>query len=187
MESAQKQLGDAREARDRAEKRWMQIREQEPDYALAGAVSALQKNRDVLQRQADQEALDQPQSSRSKAIEQRIAAIDQDIARQQRMLEERTAHREQAEVQRRTALAELDIAEGRMREVKGDVLYRGDRLRVIDPGIVPERPSSPVLLLNAVGAWFLATLLTLGYLAFRFGSTPRLADLERAEIELGIR
>ena len=47
----------------------------------------------------------------------------------------------------------------RLREARGDAGYRGERLRIIDPGIVPERPSSPNLPLNLVAALLLGLVL----------------------------
>ena len=57
--------------------------------------------------------------------------------------------------------------ETRLREARGDAGYRGERLRVIDPGIVPERPSSPNLPLNVAAALLLGLVLPILYLTLR--------------------
>jgi uncharacterized protein involved in exopolysaccharide biosynthesis len=46
---------------------------------------------------------------------------------------------------------------------------RGDVLTIIDPGIVPQRPSSPNVVLNAIVALFVALVLSLLYLVLSFG------------------
>jgi uncharacterized protein involved in exopolysaccharide biosynthesis len=42
-------------------------------------------------------------------------------------------------------------------------------LRIVDPGTVPRRPSSPNLWLNTAAALFAAMIGTFGYLIVRFG------------------
>ena len=46
--------------------------------------------------------------------------------------------------------------------------YRSERLQVIDPGIVPERPSSPNIPLNVLVALFAAAVLSFLLLTLRF-------------------
>jgi uncharacterized protein involved in exopolysaccharide biosynthesis len=53
--------------------------------------------------------------------------------------------------------------ENRLREARGDAGYRGERLKIIDPGIVPERPSSPNLPLNLAAALLLGLVLPIVY------------------------
>ena len=50
----------------------------------------------------------------------------------------------------------------------------GERLRIIDPGIVPERPSSPNIPLNVLIAFVAAAFLSLVYLGLAFQSRPSL-------------
>jgi uncharacterized protein involved in exopolysaccharide biosynthesis len=49
--------------------------------------------------------------------------------------------------------------EARLREARGETGYRGERLKIIDPGIVPERPSSPNASLNVVSALLIGLVL----------------------------
>ena len=53
-------------------------------------------------------------------------------------------------------------AETRLQELRSAAGYRGERLRIIDPGIVPERPSSPDLMLNLVIALIAGAVLSVG-------------------------
>jgi uncharacterized protein involved in exopolysaccharide biosynthesis len=53
----------------------------------------------------------------------------------------------------------------------------GERLELLDPGVVPERPSSPNLPLNVVVACSLALLFSLGYLTLAYGlAQPQSAE-----------
>ena len=74
------------------------------------------------------------------------------------------AHRDKLEADRKAAQAGLAAIETRLREARGDSGYRGERLRIIDPGIVPERPSSPNLPLNVLAALLLGLMLPMLYL-----------------------
>jgi uncharacterized protein involved in exopolysaccharide biosynthesis len=49
--------------------------------------------------------------------------------------------------------------EARLRESRAAAGSRGERLNIIDPGIVPERPSSPNTALNVGAAAFAAFVL----------------------------
>ena len=77
-----------------------------------------------------------------------------------------TQHRDQVEADRKAQIAELAALEARLREVHSDAGYRGERLQIIDPGIVPERPSSPNLTLNLGVALFMSLALSILYLTF---------------------
>jgi uncharacterized protein involved in exopolysaccharide biosynthesis len=63
---------------------------------------------------------------------------------------------------------------------------RGERLRVIDPGIVPQRPSAPNVPLNVAAALFLALVASMVYLSLRFGFRRRGIGFE-AEVSRGRR
>src|SRR5436309_645305 len=66
-----------------------------------------------------------------------------------------------------SALA-LETAEIRLEEAHSAAGYRGERLKVIDPGVVPERPSRPNVSLNVFAALLFALVASLLYLAFDF-------------------
>ena len=105
--------------------------------------------------------------ARARVAEMRrqIAEIDRRQAERDRTLAQRLVHREQLDAERKTRQAELAAAETRLREARGDAGYRGERMKIIDPGIVPQRPSSPNLLLNLLAALLLGLVLPVLYLA----------------------
>ena len=76
-------------------------------------------------------------------------------------VKETRAVREWAEGQRGPGSS---ATETRLRETRGDAGYRGERLEIVDPGIVPERPSSPTLPLNLAAALLLGLVLPVLYL-----------------------
>jgi len=80
-------------------------------------------------------------------------------------LEARRARRDRFDAERKARQAELTAADTRLREARADSGYRGERMRIIDPGIVPQRPSSPNLLLNLMAALLLGLVLPVVYLA----------------------
>ena len=62
--------------------------------------------------------------------------------------------------------------------------YRGERLKIIDPGIVPERPSFPNVPLNIAAAFVLAATCALAYLTLAFGLSGRKQVPERAQLRI---
>jgi uncharacterized protein involved in exopolysaccharide biosynthesis len=82
-----------------------------------------------------------------------------------------------------TARAELDaasalhqLAEKRIRELTAASGFRGERLNLIDPGVTPEQPSSPDILLNVILAVALALLLSLLYLTAQYSLRSERAE-----------
>jgi len=73
-----------------------------------------------------------------------------------------------AMIQSQTARAAFQTADEHLAEVRSSAGFRGDRLRIIDPGVIPERPSWPNVPLNLLIAIFVALAASLAYLAFEF-------------------
>jgi len=96
-------------------------------------------------------------------LRRQLQAMDRQSAERERLLAERMAHKDRDEAERKAAQTALAAVETRLREARGEAGYRGERLRVIDPGIVPERPSSPNPPLNVVAALLLGLVLSVIY------------------------
>jgi capsule polysaccharide export protein KpsE/RkpR len=105
--------------------------------------------------------------ARRDQLKRQLEALNRQSAEREKTLAARLAHRERADTERKTALAQLAAVETQLREARGGAAYRGERLKIIDPGIVPERPSSPNLPLNVAGALLLGLLLPVGWLALQ--------------------
>ena len=73
------------------------------------------------------------------------------------------------EAEETAAQAAFETANARMNEVMTAAQFRGERLRVIDPGIVPQEPSSPNVPLNLLAALVLALAGSVSYLVTTFG------------------
>ena len=71
-------------------------------------------------------------------------------------------------IQSQTARAAFQTADEHLAEVRSTAGFRGERLRIIDPGVIPERPSWPNVPLNLLIAVFVALAASLAYLAFEF-------------------
>ena len=86
--------------------------------------------------------------ARAEALEKQEAELTKQIAEKAVQVSRRSARDDEARQKLRTAQNNYDAANLRVREVRGNSGLRGERLRVVEPGVVPERPSSPNVLLN---------------------------------------
>jgi uncharacterized protein involved in exopolysaccharide biosynthesis len=198
----EREAGDVRAHLEQTESAWSKLLSSEPVAELQSAMESSAELRgkleeqiasaelelaDAAERLQQAKAAEQPEirqqsaNARSRLAEERkqLDALDHRNAERERTLSLRMAHRDKLEAERKARLAELAGMEARLRETRGDAGYRGERLRVIDPGIVPERPSSPNLPLNLAAAILMSLALSVLYLTFemtwreRRAATPR--------------
>jgi capsule polysaccharide export protein KpsE/RkpR len=106
--------------------------------------------------------------ARLEEMRKQLAALDRQTAAREKLLAERMAHRDRIEAERKAAQSALTSVENRLREARGDAGYRGERLKIVDPGIVPERPSSPNLPLNVAVALLLGLIFPVVYLTLQW-------------------
>jgi uncharacterized protein involved in exopolysaccharide biosynthesis len=83
-------------------------------------------------------------------------------------LEHSTARRNELENESRSARSNYDAARTELDDINAAGAFRSERLQVLDPGIVPERPSSPNTPLNLLAAFAIALVASLSYVAIRF-------------------
>jgi uncharacterized protein involved in exopolysaccharide biosynthesis len=107
------------------------------------------------------------------AMRQQVQEIDRRNAEREKLLATRQAHRDQLDTERKAAQAALAGMETRLREARGESGFRGERLKMIDPGIVPERPSSPNLPLNVAAALLIGLVLPVLYLTLEMNFRER--------------
>jgi uncharacterized protein involved in exopolysaccharide biosynthesis len=117
--------------------------------------------------------------ARMEEMRKQAAALDRQAAEREKTLALRLAHRDQLDADRKEAQASLTAVEARLREARGDAGYRGERLRIIDPGIVPERPSSPNLPLNLAAALLLGLVLPIVYFTLELNYLEQRANARR--------
>ncbi|HUK19717.1 MAG TPA: Wzz/FepE/Etk N-terminal domain-containing protein [Bryobacteraceae bacterium] len=105
--------------------------------------------------------------ARRDQIRGQLEALERKDAERDRLLAGRFAHRERLDTERKAAQAQLTAVETQLREARSATAYRGERLKIIDPGIVPERPSSPNIPLNAAAAFLLGLALPVLWLGLQ--------------------
>jgi uncharacterized protein involved in exopolysaccharide biosynthesis len=112
----------------------------------------------------------------AEAIRARVEHLKQSDAEASRamtgksgILEQRQSERVALEAEFSAARTEYEAAKIRLNEIRASAVFRGERLEVIDPGIVPNQPSSPNLPLNIAVALVLSMIGGIGALAVRFG------------------
>jgi uncharacterized protein involved in exopolysaccharide biosynthesis len=66
------------------------------------------------------------------------------------------------------ARADFESARAKLADIRAAAAFRGERLDVFDPGIVPQRPSSPNILLNVLAALLISGVSSVFYLASAF-------------------
>jgi uncharacterized protein involved in exopolysaccharide biosynthesis len=100
-----------------------------------------------------------------------------EAARKEQLLAQREAEIELLSAEYKNAQRVREQAEKRFREIQDTAGYRSERISLLDPGVVPERPSSPNLPLNLLVATALALIVSLIYLTAAFSLRSRHLDL----------
>lgn len=84
------------------------------------------------------------------------------------LLEDLRRKRDALDAELKSARADEDIENTKLSDVKSLSAARGVRLKILDPGIVPRRPSFPNPPLNLAVAFVLSLAASIGYVAIRF-------------------
>jgi uncharacterized protein involved in exopolysaccharide biosynthesis len=128
-------------------------------------------------------------NARARLTEMRrhLSDLNTQMAENEKVLGMRQAHRDQLEANRHADQAALASVEGRLREARSERGFRGERLQVIDPGIVPERPSSPNIPLNLAVALLAGLALPLLYFTLRANFQERRDSWEAANFRRPVR
>jgi uncharacterized protein involved in exopolysaccharide biosynthesis len=119
--------------------------------------------------------------ARLQELRRQLRVLDQEEAAEQRVLAQRLADRDKIASERKSAEVALTAMEQRLSEARGESGYRGERLRIIDPATVPERPSSPNLPLNLAVALLLGVILPVTYFTLEMSYQEQRAGLRRGE------
>jgi polysaccharide biosynthesis transport protein len=207
---AETQFQDARKHLERAEAAWSSNEERQPVEGLEERVGSAAALRDeaarnlmaaemLLAEDAERQKLIaaapgsrselegvhaelQLTQARASMLRERMSALDRETSRLQAILAERNARREALLTQRKAAEAASTAAEAHLREVRGAVGYTGERLNIVDPGIVPERPSSPNTPLNVIAAFLLGLIASLLYTLLGFSMRRELREVRRYRV-----
>jgi uncharacterized protein involved in exopolysaccharide biosynthesis len=114
--------------------------------------------------------------ARLEQLQRQLETFSRQAVDREKLLATRTAHRDRIEADRKAVQTQLTATETQLRDARAGAAFRGERLKVIDPGIVPERPSSPNVMLNVAAAFLLGLVLPILWLTLSFGSAPSRAD-----------
>lgn len=206
MDAAQKQASAAQAAVDRAQKALVSLAGSAPVEALQSEVDAstqlLGKLREQLvSAEADvadyeqqrstadgQFSREQLQAARARAalLEKRSQELQRAIQEKGKILSDRIAKKDQLEAESKSAQISYESAAKSLRDAQTAAGTRGERLRVMDPGVVPQRPSSPNIPLNVAAALLLALVASIVYLSFAFALRRRAVGFEPA-VSRGMR
>ncbi len=194
IRDAQAQVTEARARLDRATAEFSRVAAQEPMETLLEDIRSAEVLRNDLERQAayTEMLIAEARESRGKAggspadtlqeqlseqrlrvLNRRMAVLAGQIAAKQALASERATRRDLLTEERKDAEVNLAAAEARLRDVRTAMSYRGEELRIVDPGIVPERPSFPNPPLIIGAGVLLAAAISLIYLTIEFGFAAR--------------
>ncbi len=106
--------------------------------------------------------------ARAEKAKQRGAELEHRAASLETALAARSGAIEAAEAELNSARTAYEQS-AQIRDVAGMAGFRGERIGIIDPGVVPERPSSPNVVLNVMVAAALGLIFSWLYLTLEYG------------------
>lgn len=196
MEQTKHQLDEARNALEQARTGWAKHIADEPIEALSQEIASLVEleqrlRRNIAEAQAGaaeyearaRAAGEGTDAARDAAFLTRESAshkaralqfssdlneLQRQIAEKDRLLASRTARRDGVEAHLKLAQTRFDSVSVRSESLVSSVGFGGERLRIIDPGIVPQQPSEPKTGLNLMIAFGLALLGSTVYLTLAY-------------------
>lgn len=186
---AEKQAAEAQRRVDELQKAWNAMVVNEPVESLQSEIDAAIDLREKVEEQlgvAEADAAEYQQQAqdgsfareqwnaaqaRAAELTKRSRALQENIDRKTSTLALRTAKRNALETSLKVAQQAYETVAARLLESRATAGTHAEQLRIMDPGTVPQRPSSPNISLNVVAAIFAALILSIAYLglAFVFG------------------
>jgi capsular polysaccharide biosynthesis protein len=202
--SAAGAISQAQDLYDAAQARVNRAREQSAEFGKrfsgAGAARDLdsatelkqEAERDLARARQDLAALSAPKApgepepdwkasqirseqARITDLEKQVAGLTSSVARSGSLSDQMEERRQYLDNELKSAWASFDAASRKLDDLKALVAFQGERLVVLDPGIVPERPSSPNIPVNVLAAVVLALIGSIAVLAAQFGMARRTA------------
>lgn len=194
MKDVEKQLAEARTRVERADAAWDRAARQPTGQMSDDIASLAELKADLMYDLSEAESEpSEPRPvgsgqdnapARTAALKKQIADVEREMSRKQDLMAERSARAETLLSERRQAEGALAAAENRLRDLRYSEAFRGEQLSIIDPGITPERPSSPNLPLNVIAAFLVALAGSVAYLTLQFGLSRQTAAAPRAPLRV---
>jgi uncharacterized protein involved in exopolysaccharide biosynthesis len=122
--------------------------------------------------------------ARVSSIENQRRESTELLAKKGSQLEARKISRDGLDDDVRAAATAYELTRTRLNEMLSSSQFRGERLHVIDPGIVPQRPGSPDIPLNVLAALLASLVASFIYLALRFSYGRLLRERSAREYSL---
>jgi capsular polysaccharide biosynthesis protein len=188
-EEAARQATEAEQRLERAQQTSIENSVREPNGALQPQIEAdvdlLEKVRqslietrgDIAEYQEKPDYARALPGLRSKAaeLEKKAAELEKSIERRSALASEWATKKQQMDAALKMAQTASESSAARLRELRATAGTRGERLRIIDPGVVPQRPSSPNIALNVLVALLLTLILLVAYFTVTFSYSRRRA------------
>lgn len=184
---AEHQATEAQQRLDQAQQAWAANAVREPEGALQTQIEAdvdlaekvrlslIDARSDIAEYQEKADFAPQMPGLRARAaeLEKRVNELNKDIEQKSALASQRQVARKKLEVELKMAQTASESSAARLWELRATAGTRGERLRVIDPGIVPQRPSSPNIALNVFAAVLLTLIMLVAYLTVSFSYQRR--------------
>ena len=165
---------------DRAEKRLNTAIKASDEFGPAGLDADLSStaelkygvDRDLRDARSELAGLVVPDDDRTASLRGKIVELekqDRELELSLQSKEHSSVRREELDADVKSSRLNFDAARAKLDDINASAAFRGERLHVLDPGIVPQRPSFPNTPLNAVAALLISLVTSLCWLALRFG------------------
>jgi uncharacterized protein involved in exopolysaccharide biosynthesis len=166
---------------DRAEKRLNAAIKSSDEFGPAGLDADLSSTaelkfgveRDLRDARGELAGLVVPDDAdRTASLRGKIAELekqDRELERSLQSKEHSSVRREELDADVKSSRLNFDAARAKLDDINASAAFRGERLHVLDPGIIPQRPSFPNTPLNVLAALLISLVTSLCWLALRFG------------------
>ncbi len=121
-------------------------------------------------RQAPSAQLDLPaERARVQELEAQDRRLGDQLKQKESALEELGHTRDALDAELKSARGSEDASQAKLGDAHASSAFRGMRLRILDPGIVPQRASFPNTPLNLAVAFLFSLAASIAFVAIRFG------------------
>ena len=172
-QAIEKQEAEAKARLDRSAAAWTRTNAQQPVERLqqeieSGSDLKSSLERELLRAEADASEGQASEAAASRAradtLRKQIAQMERDLTAKEELLARRMAERDRVDAERTASHEAYTTIETRLSQVRSDRGYRSERLKIVDPGIVPEQPSAPNIPLHVLAALLLGLIVPVVYL-----------------------
>jgi uncharacterized protein involved in exopolysaccharide biosynthesis len=163
----EKDEADARVRLRESEAAWNRMVAEQPIERLQQEVQNGEDLKSSLERQILRAEADGDAGAQAETWRRQLAQVEKDVTAKEDLLAKRLAERDRLDTQLIASRSAYASVQNRLDQVRGELGYRGERLKIIDPGVVPEQPSSPNISLNVFAALLLGIVAPIVYLTLQ--------------------